>query len=477
MHEETEICIVGGGPAGAVTALRLAQLGHSVQLLERASFPRPHVGESLAPGIWPLLDFLGLRQSIEGNGFLRQSPAIVHWRGPSEQGAAAGHGPMDGLLVDRGRFDQLLLRKAAENGVKVFQPARAQAPVRQPRGWIIPVELPGGNVTLTARILIDAAGRGGILPSRVKHGPSTLAIHARWLRVKAPRAATRVVSRPDHWWWAAPLPDDALSAMAFLDSKNPALRTESLDNLFSRLLTEAPLLSHVLIGENIGPAKACNATSFHCHSVADEDWIKVGEAACAIDPLSSQGVQFAMQSAIQASLVARTLLAFPEHTEAALEFYRNKLRRGVAFHQQAAADYYTTVNPAFRENPFWKERSSASHRLLPEAMAGPDAPKLNADSRLRLCSMARWANVPCAVGDRIELVPALCHPALADPAAYFAGLPLASVIPALIEGRVAHVRAELSPQIEDALTRMIHWLWRSRILHVIQSEGRPSELD
>jgi 2-polyprenyl-6-methoxyphenol hydroxylase-like FAD-dependent oxidoreductase len=56
----TEICVVGGGPAGAVAAMRLAQLGHDVVLLEKADFPRRHVGEGLSPGTWPLLRYLDI---------------------------------------------------------------------------------------------------------------------------------------------------------------------------------------------------------------------------------------------------------------------------------------------------------------------------------------------------------------------------------------------------------------------------------
>src|SRR6202011_3169686 len=40
---ETEVCIVGGGPAGAVAAWKLARLGHAVVVVERSPFPRPQV--------------------------------------------------------------------------------------------------------------------------------------------------------------------------------------------------------------------------------------------------------------------------------------------------------------------------------------------------------------------------------------------------------------------------------------------------
>lgn len=55
MATKADICIIGGGPAGSVLAARLAQFGLRVCLVERAEFPRRHLGESLSPGVLPLL--------------------------------------------------------------------------------------------------------------------------------------------------------------------------------------------------------------------------------------------------------------------------------------------------------------------------------------------------------------------------------------------------------------------------------------
>ncbi|MFP2928180.1 FAD-dependent oxidoreductase, partial [Pyxidicoccus sp. 3LG] len=75
----TEVCVVGGGPAGAALALRLARLGHEVCLVERQAFPRPHLGESLAPGVWPLLDMLDVAEEVRRAGFLPAREALVRW--------------------------------------------------------------------------------------------------------------------------------------------------------------------------------------------------------------------------------------------------------------------------------------------------------------------------------------------------------------------------------------------------------------
>src|SRR5205807_7655287 len=78
---EAEVCVIGGGAAGASFALRLARLGHRVIPLERSAFPRPHVGEVLTPGIWPLLDALGTAGAVRSAPFLPVAEARVRWAG------------------------------------------------------------------------------------------------------------------------------------------------------------------------------------------------------------------------------------------------------------------------------------------------------------------------------------------------------------------------------------------------------------
>ena len=70
-HTTHDVIIIGGGPAGSSMATWLARDGHDVLLLEREKFPREHVGESLLPFCYTLLEDLGVAKELRAN-FVRK---------------------------------------------------------------------------------------------------------------------------------------------------------------------------------------------------------------------------------------------------------------------------------------------------------------------------------------------------------------------------------------------------------------------
>jgi 2-polyprenyl-6-methoxyphenol hydroxylase-like FAD-dependent oxidoreductase len=219
-----DVCVVGGGPAGASLALRLAQLGRRVAIAERAAFPRPHVGEALTAGALPLLEALGVRRAVEASGLLRSEWATVDWAG--EQRRYRPHGG-PGLLVDRASFDALLLDAAsAMPGVRRYQPARVVRATRDGAHWVIALHT---GETVRASYLAEASGRAHLLRrSRRRLGAPTLALYAYYRGARdCDLTETWVEAGPSAWYWGSPIPGGDFNATVFVDPR-PAADYEAL---------------------------------------------------------------------------------------------------------------------------------------------------------------------------------------------------------------------------------------------------------
>jgi flavin-dependent dehydrogenase len=418
MH--ADVAIIGAGPAGVTLACRLAALGHDVCLIERATFPRACLGESLTPGVWPFFDLLGVHAAIERAGFTRVHTVSVRWgRGDEERHDPSGHG----LLVDRGRFDQLLLERARTLGVQVLQPARVVERDRSSGEWRLAVQVAGHTLDLRTRFVADAGGRAGWLPGlRRRTGPRTVALHGYW-RGASLSGTPRIEAGDDAWYWSVPLPDGRCNTLVFVSPA--AVRSthrSELEAQFRQLLGRSGLLEACRDATLDDRVHIVDATPHLADEPVTRDTIMVGDAALALDPLSSSGVQKAMQSALGGAIVVNTLLRRPELAGAAIEFHRASLAASSERHRTWAATHYATVGEA-QPHAFWTDRASPTP---PAPMSSGGPPSM--DERVAISADAEIVDEPCLDGDFVAVRPALRHPALDGAVAYLNGWELAPLV-------------------------------------------------
>jgi len=419
----SHIVVIGAGPAGCVFAASMAQLGHEVTLIERLAFPRMRLGESLSAGVLPLLEMIGARDAVERAEFPHVHAVSTTWA-DSEQERRDPEGR--GLLVDRGRFDALLLRRAVAVGVRVLQPATVEEHGRIDERWRLRIACEGRRLDLDADFLADATGRRGVLRGRRTRQPvSTVALYAYWRGPGLPEQP-RIEAAADAWLWGVPLSDGLFNTLVFLDPST--LRRErgrSLTTILQEYVARSELLKG--IGDAgrgslscpaapvtlLGPAQAIDATPYVDDHAVTPASLKVGDAALAIDPLSSSGVQKAIQTALSGAIVANTLLRRPDARDASVQFYRSSIAQAAARHAGWAAAQYARVADA-QGGTFWLERAAGA--AAPRDRRPPEARRFG--EAVQLSSQLAFVDTPCIDGDFVTLKPAVAHPLLEEPVAY-----------------------------------------------------------
>jgi flavin-dependent dehydrogenase len=273
---DADIIVVGGGPAGATIANRLATMSYDVLVIEAAEFPRPHVGESIHSQIVSLLEPLGVLEEMQSAEFLRPKGALVHWAGDTRYRPESA----PGFQVDRGRFDAILLQGAVRSGARIIQPGRVHELGHVCRGeWELTVVDRHKRLRLRSRFVVDAAGRRGCLPGkRLRLQPPTIALYAYWRDTGLVGQETRIEAGGDQWYWAAPLPDGSLIATVFVAPERCRRSNTVIKETYLKLLHESRLLSEYLKGRVPQIVQTCSAAASRIAEPVHNDWIKIGEA-------------------------------------------------------------------------------------------------------------------------------------------------------------------------------------------------------
>ena len=121
--------VIGGGPAGSTVSTLLAQQGVTVQLFERERFPRFHIGESLIPETYWVLERLNMLPKMQQSHFVKKfSVQFVNSVGkesaPFYFWDNKAHECSQTWQVVRSEFDQMMLENAREHGVNVHEGVR-----------------------------------------------------------------------------------------------------------------------------------------------------------------------------------------------------------------------------------------------------------------------------------------------------------------------------------------------------------------
>ena len=417
MHNATlknhfDIAVIGAGPAGSTIAFRLAELGYSVLLVEKETVEaKTHVGLSLTPGIHHWLNHLNLSEAVKQQSFERAFNSKVLWTTSAPILKSFGDEEA-GYHVDRGQFDNLLVNKCRTQGVTVVQPGRiTKLSDHKKEGWSFTLETESELYPIRCSFLVDAVGRNSIIKSKkIQDSNKLIAVYAYWSLASDKDHYSFIEAGDNHWYWAAPLSNGKGIACIFTD---PSLVKEhdSVDSFYTKLIQKSTLLKPLFKDQLPDTILVCDATSQHDNEPVGENFIKVGDSAISIDPISSQGVQKAIKSGVQGATVVHTILQ--GKINIALEFYTNQVLEDSRKNLQWASEYYTeqsTYNSAF-----WQDRSIdiSKNKVEPDTEI-----KLTQSDVLNLNKLGTFKTIPILDADEVTNREAFIIPDLNEPLVY-----------------------------------------------------------
>ncbi|ABW29990.1 flavin-dependent monooxygenase QhpG [Acaryochloris marina] len=459
-----DVCVIGGGPAGSVVSHRLASLGYKVCIIESQKFPRPnHIGASLLPSTLPLLDCIGVRESVENTGFLLHERTIVWWSETFPIYKNQHEQP--GFHVDRGQFDQLLLQNAKENGVEVHQPAHAFRPERiKTQKWQIRIRQDGMQRTILSKIVVDASGGRSLVPGRrILASAPLLALYAYWKGTNFQTIEARIEAGESEWFWYAPLSQNKAVTAVFLDPSCLSLNSkQGIENIYHKLLNRFRLFPAKFIKGIEGKVKICDASTRYAENPIGDSFIRIGDACLCLDPLSSQGIQSAVASGLQAAIIINTFLKYPEDTELAISFYNARQKEKRNEYITKTASFYQQV-AAVRNKLFWHQRAT-----FPEGQLAPilKTKSFDGNCKIQLSDHAYMNSTPIIEGNRIISKHALYHDMLSRPIAFVGGVEIVPLLRKVSPGTtIQDILQVWSKNLPVELSyNIMAWLWIRKII-------------
>ena len=291
---DTDIVVIGGGPAGSAAAITCAKRGLSVIVLERDQVFGERPGETMHPGVRPILEHLGLGGRIDALASGFHEGIWSEWGGPAHfQSFGSDDGvPWQGFHLWRPDFDTAMLLLAAEAGADVRRGV-AVSSIAEEHGAIRHVKTDQG--TITARTLIDASGRVRHLARQldVPYRSRSPRLIARYGYVKGScpvrDEAPKISGGRDGWTWTAKIRDGLYqwTRVDFNDMAN--------DNwLPTEFQGMAPL----------SRTRGADVTWRIAERLAGPNWFMTGDAAATLDPTSSRGVLKSILTAMMAGHLA-----------------------------------------------------------------------------------------------------------------------------------------------------------------------------
>ncbi len=339
---ETDVVVVGAGPAGSVAAQRLAAAGARVVLLERATFPRDKpCGDGVAARGLAVLERIGLGQWASRFPL----PNAGRLTSPDGQVLDVGLRPDDnycyGRTIPRRLLDERLAQAAVEAGAHLMEGTRVRGGERDVTSG---VSIVADGLRMSAQLIILADGSHASVTRQlglVRRSPELIAIRQYLAGDLGPSGRMEIHFRrgiAPGYIWVFPVGGDHVNVGVGTLSSRVRRGRLSLREILDRFIAD-PLAAggRLAQAEPVGQARGHPLRTWLGNMRAHADRVLIaGDAAGLVNPLSGEGIASALESGELAATHALKALETGDFSARALASYSRDLAARYGANYRAA---------------------------------------------------------------------------------------------------------------------------------------------
>lgn len=363
---DSDAVIVGGGPAGAAAAARLAAQGFKVVLVDRATFPRDKVcGDFVGPAALVELADLGVvnMQGFRATNKIRDAALYLDGKKLIVRSLPEVPGlPPYGRVIPRLQLDAWVLEAARQAGATIYGDRKVTMLERRPDAVIVRGESSSGPWEIRTRLILGADGsnstvarelRGGLPPREDR----ILAVRAYFDRVSGPDDQADLYftseSFPGYYWLFPTGHAEANVGIGMVLSTYPQTSRNLRELLLRLKVNDKAMQSRLSGAEMHGKVVGWPLTTYNPRlPLVGDRMMLLGDAAGLINPLNGEGIQYALLSGRWASDVASVGLSSDRLDATELAVYERRVHRELRY-DMALAVLIVQLTRNRNLNPVW----------------------------------------------------------------------------------------------------------------------------
>ena len=345
MHKyDCDVLIAGGGPAGSALAYHLAKKGLKIIVAEAQRFPRDKIcGDGVSPIALAELNAMGIKKwkkfslanEISKVGlFIKNDKVFIDLSKPENL-------PFHARIIPRIELDNWIYETATKAGAQYLEDSRLINYTTTSSGVIAQLKQGSASKQIFAKVIVGADGSNSVVARQIQGGKHAdefqlLGLRTYYENVNGPTDRVDIYftedSFPGIYWLFPKGPNGANIGMAAISATFPHKPSNIRNLLAGHLKNNADIKERVGIGKPEGKMDGWILKFFNPKSILSGNrFVLVGDAAGLINPLSGDGIQYALLSARWAAETLEECFKKNDFSAAALFHYRKKVDKELGY--------------------------------------------------------------------------------------------------------------------------------------------------